>query len=71
VKRRRAGSDLGLGDPHEFQGFGVDDVEAAAFVHEDFGEPGVADDRVDDKRVLPRVRDVIGVVILIEGDGLV
>jgi hypothetical protein len=66
-----SGLDLGPAKPHEFQGFCVDDVEAAASIHEDPGESGVADDRVDDERVLSWVWNVILVVISIEGDGLV
>jgi hypothetical protein len=36
--------DLGPADPHELQGLSVDDVEATASIHENLGEPGVADD---------------------------
>jgi hypothetical protein len=43
--------DLGPINPQELQGLGVDDVEAAASVHEDLGEPNVADDWVNDERV--------------------
>jgi hypothetical protein len=49
----------------------VDDVEAAASVHEDLGEPGVADDRIDNERVPSWARHAVGVVALVEGDGLV
>jgi hypothetical protein len=34
--------DLGLPDSHELQGYNVDDVEAAASIHENLGEPSVA-----------------------------
>jgi hypothetical protein len=44
------GPDLGPINPQEFQGLGIDDVEAAASVHEDLGEPNVTDDRIDDER---------------------
>jgi hypothetical protein len=44
VKRRRACPDRGQIDLQEPEGLGVDDVEAAAPVHEDLGEPDVADD---------------------------
>ena len=54
----------------ELQSVDVEDVEAAASVHEHFGKSGVADDRVDDKRVLPGVWNIIGVVIPIKGDCL-
>jgi hypothetical protein len=52
VKGHRTGPDRGHIDPQEPKGLGVDDVEAAASVHEDLGEPGVADERVDNERVL-------------------
>jgi hypothetical protein len=57
--------------PQELQGLGVDDVEAAASVHEDLGEPNIADDRVDDERVPSWARHIVGVVTLVEGNGLV
>jgi hypothetical protein len=71
VKGRRTGPDRGQIDLQEPEGLGVDDVEAAAFVHEDLGEPDVADDGVDDERVLSWARHAVGVVTLVEGDGLV
>jgi hypothetical protein len=52
MKGRRTGLDRGRIDLQEPEGLGVDDVEAAASVHEDLGEPDVADDGVDDERVL-------------------
>jgi hypothetical protein len=64
-------SDFGPINPQELQGLGVDDVEAAASVHEDLGEPNVADDRIDDERVPSWARHVVRVVALVEGDGLV
>jgi hypothetical protein len=71
MKRRRACLDRGQIDPQESEGLGVDDVEAAASIHEDLGEPDVADDEVDDERILPWARHAVGVVALVEGDGLV
>jgi hypothetical protein len=71
VERSSASLDLGLIDPQKTQSLGVDDVEAATAVHEDFGEPGVANDGVDDQRVLSEAQNVAGVVALVEGDGLV
>jgi hypothetical protein len=47
VKRRRTGPDRGQIDLQEPKGLGVDDVEAAASVHEDLGEPDVANDGLD------------------------
>jgi hypothetical protein len=57
--------------PQEFQGLSVDDVKAAAFVHEDFGEPNVADDRIDDERVPSWAWHEVRVVTSVEGDRLV
>jgi hypothetical protein len=71
VKGHRTGPDRGQIDFQEPEGLGIDDVEAAASVHEDLGEPGVADDGVDNERVLPWARHAVGVVALVEGDGLV
>jgi hypothetical protein len=71
VKGRRTGPDRGQIDLQEPEGLGVDDVEAAASVHEDLGEPDVADDGVDNERVLSWARHAVGVVALVEGDGLV
>jgi hypothetical protein len=71
VEGRSARSDGGQIDAQEPEGLGVDDVEAAAPVHKDLGEPDVTDDRVDDERVFPRARHVVGVISLVEGDGLV
>jgi hypothetical protein len=71
VKWCCTGLDRGQIDPQEPQGLGVDDVEAAASVHEDLGEPSVADDRVDNEWVPSWARYAVGVVALVEGDGLV
>jgi hypothetical protein len=71
VKGRRASPDRGQIDLQEPEGLGVDDVEAAASVHEDLGKPDVADDAIDNERVLSRARHAVGVVTLVEGDGLV
>jgi hypothetical protein len=71
VERRRACPDRGQIDPQEPEVLGVDDVEAATSIHEDLGEPDVADDGVDNERVFPWARHAVGVVALVEGDGLV
>jgi hypothetical protein len=71
MKRRRAGPNRGQIDLQEPEGLGVDDVEAAASVHEDLGKPDVADDGIDNERVLSWARHAVGVVALVEGDGLV
>ena len=54
VEGRSACSDGGQIDAQELEGLGVDDVEAAAPIHQDLGEPDVVDDGVDDERVFPR-----------------
>jgi hypothetical protein len=71
VKGRHTGPDRGQIDLKEPEGLGVDDVEAAASIHDDLGEPSVADDGIDDERVLSWARHAVGVVALVEGDGLV
>jgi hypothetical protein len=71
VKGRRTGPDRGQINPQEPEGLGVDVVEAAASVHEDLGKPDVVDDGIDNKWVLPWARHAVGVVALVEGDGLV
>jgi hypothetical protein len=62
VKGRRTGPDCGQIDLQELEGLGVDDVEAAASIHEDLGESDVADDGIDNKRVLSWARHTVGVV---------
>jgi hypothetical protein len=71
MKGRRTGLDPGQIDLQEPEGLGIDDVEAAASVHEDLGEPDVANDGVDNEQVLSWARHAVGVVALVEGDGLV
>ena len=70
IECRLAGAELVQSDPHELQGVGVHDVEATASVHEHLGEAGVADDGVDNERVSSRMRDVIGVVLAVKGNGI-
>jgi hypothetical protein len=48
----------------------VEDVEAVTAIHQHLGEPCVADDEIDDQRVLAWVGDEIRVVLAAEGDGL-
>ena len=63
-------AELVQSDPHELQGVGVHDVEAAASVHEHLGEAGVADDGIDNERIPFRMRDVVGVVLAAKGGGI-
>jgi hypothetical protein len=53
VERRCIGSQPRPIDPHEIESLGVQDVEASASVHQDFGESGIVDDGVNDKWVVP------------------
>jgi hypothetical protein len=71
VKGRHTSSDRGQIDLQEPEGQGVDNVEAVASVHEDLGKPGVADNGIDNERVLSWAQHAVGVVALVEGDGLV
>ena len=70
MERQLAGAELVQANPHELQGVCVHDVEAAASVHEHLGEMGVADDGIHNEWILSRVRDVVGVVLTAEGDGV-
>jgi hypothetical protein len=56
-------------DPQEVEGLGIDDVKAAAAIHEHLGEACVGDNGIDNKRVDPRIRDVVWVIITVESDG--
>jgi hypothetical protein len=48
---------------------GVYDVEATTPVHQYFGEPHVADDRVDNKQISAWLQDAIRVVVAVKCDG--
>ena len=61
-------AELRPGDAHSVEGVDVENVDAAASVHQHLGEALLADDGVDDERVASRSRDVGGMVPLIEGD---
>jgi hypothetical protein len=56
-------------DPQKVKGLGVDDVEAASAVHEYFGEACVGDDGINNKRVDPRIGNVVRMIITVESDG--
>ena len=55
-------------DPHEGQSLGVEDVEAAASIHQHLSETGLGDDGVDDQRVAPGIGDPIRVILSVERD---
>ena len=61
---------LALRQVHALQRVFVDDVEAAAAIHQHLGEPEVIDNWVDDKGVFAGVRYVIWVIISIPSDWL-
>ena len=60
VKGRRTGPDHGQIDLQEPEGLGVDEVEVVASVHEDLGEPDVADDGVDNADISSGSVGVLG-----------
>jgi hypothetical protein len=64
-----AGSKVGPLDPQKVEGLGIDDVEAAAPVHEYFSEARVGDDGINDERVDSRIGDVVRMVITVKSDG--
>ena len=57
-----------LGDMHGIEGVDIEDVEAAASVHQHVGEALLVNDGVDDERVVSRSGDVGGMVPPIKGD---
>ena len=59
---------LRLGDAHGVEGVDVENVEAAASVHQHLGEALLADDGVDDERVASRSGNVGRMVPLIKSD---
>jgi hypothetical protein len=64
-----AGSEVRPCDSQKVEGLGIDDVKTAAPIHEHLGEARVGDVGIDDKRVDPRIRDVVWVVITVKSDG--
>ena len=56
-------SELRPGDAHGVEGVNVEDVEAAASIHQHLGEALLADDGVDDEWVASRSGDVGGMVL--------
>ena len=67
MERRSGWLDARSVDAHGVKHFGVHDVEAAASIHQYFGESLWADDRVDNKQISPWVRDAIRMVSPVEG----
>jgi hypothetical protein len=56
-------------DSQKVEGLGKDDIQAAATIHEHLGEACVGDNGIDNKRVDPRIEDIVWVIITIESDG--
>ena len=69
MKRRSGWVEVCPVDAHLIERLCIYDVEAAASVHQYFGESLWTDDWVDHKRISPRVRDDIRMVGPIEGYG--
>ena len=69
MERHLGWVEVRLVDAHHVECLGIHDVEAAAYVHQYFGESLWPNDRVDDKRIPPRVRDGIWMVGPVEGYG--
>ena len=63
----RCGRESSLGEAPA-EGVDVENVEAAAFVHQHLGEALLMDDGVDDKRVATRSSDVGRMVSSIKSD---
>ena len=61
-------AELRSGDAHGVEGVDVEDVEAAASIHQHLGEALLADDGVNDEWVASWSRDAGGMVPLIKGD---
>ena len=68
MEGRARRSELQPADAHGIKGVDIEDVEAAASIHQHLGEALLTDDGVDDERVASQSRDVGGMVPLIEGD---
>ena len=67
MERCLDGTEVRLVDAHLVERLGVHDVEAATSVHQYFGDLLWANDRVNNKRIPPWVRDGIRMVSLVEG----
>ena len=66
--RSRRGRESSLGDAHGVEGVDVENVEAAASVHQHFGEALLADDGVNNERATTWSSDVGRMVSLIKSD---
>ena len=66
--RSRRGRESSLGDVHGVEGVDIENVEAAASVHQHLGEALLADNGVNDERVVTWSGDVGRMVPLIKSD---
>ena len=55
--------------PQEVESLEVDDVEAAAAIHQHLGDSGVDDDGVNDEWIDAGANDSVRMVVVVEGDG--
>jgi hypothetical protein len=69
MEGRSSQAKLGQTDLHGVNGFGVHDVVAAASIHQYLGGPCVANDGVNNQRILTWLRDTIQVVVMVKNDG--
>ena len=69
MERHSDGPEVCSVDAHLVERLGIHHVEAAAFIHQYFGESLWADDWVDHKQISPRMWDGIRMVSPIEGYG--
>ena len=60
---------VATGDANLIEGARKEYVEAAAPIYQHLGEARGAHDWADHERVAPQMRDTVGVVFLVEGDG--
>ena len=56
-------------DPHEVKGVGIENVEAAPTIHQHHCEAHPFDDGANDEREMAQARDMLGEVLVTEGDG--
>jgi hypothetical protein len=61
----------GIARSPELQGIRIDDIEAVASIHEHLREASVADDGINNERILSKIWIMICMVIPVEGDGAV
>jgi len=69
METARAWLELRPFDTEEVEGLEIDDVQAAAAIHQYLRESSVDDDGVDDEWVDAGGDYFVGVVVSIEGDG--